>query len=269
MNLRQTKPILFALSAGILGLCWRVMLYRTGFDDKGILSGSHRLHLGCLILAAIAAVYLALKVRSLPEDTEDCPRLRLGLGLAAGLLLLFHGAALFRPAVDLFCQAADSLLPIRRISGIFRLVSAALPLIRCGLTLAAAGAMAFIVFPGAKESQAAACHGLVCVAFAVDMLSRYRDWSGNPQLPDYVFHVLAGATLCLCAYQTLALHTGLGRPKLRKFWGLLALFLSVLCLSGPDPRAFYLSGGLWGLNCLLTPVTPEPEAEEENDDVSA
>ena len=242
MNLNNLKkdPALAAAAGGVLGLMLRTALYRSGFDDRGILSASHPLHLVCLALTAAMALYLAVQARKLPEQSRDYPRLRKALGLGAGCLLLMHAVALLR----------QSLAP--------------LDLLRCALTGAAAIAMALCAL-GTRHP--AACHGLVCAAFAADMLGRYRQWSGNPQLPDYVFHVLAGVVLSLCAYQTLALHTGLGKPKLQKFWGLLGLFLCILCLSGPEPQAFYLSGGLWAAVCLLSIVPPaeEPSQEEETD----
>lgn len=249
MNLNNIRkePAFVAAAGGFLGLVLRFWLYCTGFDDKGILSASHPLHLACVALTAVVILYLALKARKLPENPQDRPLLRLIPGLAAGLFLLFHGLELFRR------------------------VDAPLTLIHCSLTVAAGIAMAVCGLSGAKRGAVlAACHGMVCVSFAADMLGRYRDWSGNPQLPDYCFHVLAGVALSLCAYHTLALHTGLGKPRIHRFWCLSALFLSVLCLAGPEPRAFYLSGACWAFCCLLTRLPQEAEAApEENDDVSA
>jgi len=48
---------------------------------------------------------------------------------------------------------------------------------------------------------------------------------------------------------------------------LLALFLCLLCLAGPESRGFYLSGALWGAACLITTAPPEPEEipQEETD----
>ena len=242
MNLKSIRkdPVLIALGGGFLGMLLRILLYRIGFDSKGILSSSHPLHIACLVLTLAAAAYLAPKVRKLPENTDDHPRLRAVLGIAAGCLLLTQAA-------EIRAQAFVGL-----------------NLLRCVLTAAAGLAMAVCVIFGKKSRNVSSvCHGIICAAFAADMLGRYRHWSGNPQLPDYVFHVLAGVVLSLCAYQTLAMHTGLGRPRLRKYWGLLALFLCLLCIAGPESRLFYLSGGLWSTVCLLTSLPPEPQASGE------
>ena len=225
---------LIAAAGGILGLLLRAVLYRTGFDERGILSSSHPLHLACLLLTAIMAVYLAWQARQRPETAREHPWLRFALGFLAGFFLLVQSILLYR-------QLGSPLTTLRFL-----------------LTVLAGIAMVVCVLPMEKSRNVSAvCHGIICLGFAADMLGRYRTWSGNPQLPDYVFHVLAGVTLSLCAYQTLALHTGLGKPKLQKFWGLTALFLCPMCLVGPEPRVFYLSGAFWAAVCLLTPIPEE------------
>lgn len=264
MNFRtlSTRPVFVAAAGGFLGLALRALLYRIGFDDRGILSSSHPLHLTCLVLAAAMILFLALKSRELPEYPDDLSRPRFLLSLAAGCFLLLQGISMYRLNSDMNHLLAGSLPLVPRISGI-------LPLIRCILTALAGIAMVICGLPEEKSrSVSAFCHGAACVVFAADMLGRYQSWSGNPQLPDYVFHVLAGVALSLSAYQTLALHTGLGKPRIHRFWCLTALFLCILCLSGPEPRAFYLSGACWALFCLTSPMPPQ-EPEEETSDVSA
>lgn len=244
MNLKHIykDPALIAIAGGALGLLLRSRLYRLGFDDKGILPASHPLHIACLVLAVAMAVYLALAVQKLPETAPDRSSLRLLPGVAAGVLLLGHAFLLWQES------------------------AAPLNLLRCGLTAAAGLAMALSVLPqGKNRNVSTLCHGIVCAALAFDMLGRYQTWSGNPQLPDYALHVPAGVALSLCAYQTLAMHTGLSRAGFRKFWGLLALFLCICCLSGPEHWAFYLSGALWAAVCLLTTVPQEEETGEESD----
>lgn len=247
MNLNNIRkePAFAAAAGGFLGLLLRSLLYRIGFDDRGMLSAFHPLQTATVILTLFMGVYLALTVRRSPENTQAHPILQPAAGFLAGCFLLFRTAATFR-----------------QMTG---------PLGACCVLLNILAAASMFLLPMAGNRRfPALCHGLVCAAYAADMLIRYRDWSGNPQLPDYCFHVLAGVALSLCAYHTLALHTGLAKPRIHRFWCLSALFLCVLCLAGPEPRAFYLSGGFWAMFCLLTPATPEPEeAEEENDDVSA
>lgn len=248
MNLTNLKkePVPVALGGGLLGLLLRGLLYRIGFDEKGILPASHPLHLACLVLTVVVLGYLALRALGAEEKQRELPPVRLCLGLASGCFLLLHSLTLLR---TLWVP------PVLRISGI-------LPLLHWVLTAGAAIAMVVcVLLPKHFRNGSAVCHGIVCAAFAADMLGRYRAWSGNPQLPDYVFHVLAGVSLSLCTYQTLALHTGLGNTRLHRFFCTVGLFLCLLCLAGPEPRTFYLGGGLWSVVCLLTVLSPEEETD--------
>ena len=249
--MNQTKffqdPPGVAAAGGCLGLLLRWLLYLTGFDEKGILSSSNTLHLACLALAVAMGVYFLWTVRKSPEYSRDYPLLRRLCALAAGCLLLISGLSLYRQA------------------------DAPLRLARCVLTLAAGAAMLLWAFPPEKGSNiAAALQGIICLAYTVDMLGRYQTWSGNPQLPDYCFHVLAGVSLCLTTYHALALYTGLSKPRHRNFWVLAALFLCPMCLVGPEGWVFYLSGTFWALSCLMTALPKEPEEiPEEEFDVPA
>lgn len=244
---QNQKLLLTAAGAGFLGLCLRSLLYRIGFDVKGILSSSHPLHMICLVLTAAMTVYLGIQAVRAKHSEEPNLWIRFLLGILGGYFLMIHGLTL-----------------ARELSGM-------LSFLRCGLALLGAVAMMAAVFPPVKERQIhMTCHGLVCVCFAVDMLCRYQNWSGNPQLPDYCFHVLACVTLSLCTYQTLALHVGLAKPRLHRFFCLMTLYLCLLSLVGPEPWEFYLGGAFWAAACLDFPAPPaENKQEEENTDVPA
>lgn len=239
MNLKTIKPLIFTLSAGVLGLCWRLTLYRTGFDEKNILSASHRLHLGCLVLTILVAVYLLWKVRR-PEEADSLASPVIPLGpiccFGAGCLMALHGVSLAREIASVLDTVRTALA-----------LGSALALASCALV------------PGKFRNLHALCHGLISAFFALDMLCRYRGWSGNPQLPDYVFHVFACVLLSLTSYHRLALDTGSGKPGTLKFCSLMSLYLCLLCAAGPDPRPFFLGGALWAAACAAVPSV-EPDA---------
>ena len=238
MHKKTAKLICPALGAGILTLGLRLYLYKTGFDHKNILSSSHPLHLICIGLAGIMALYLVLAVRKLdgckhPRRNFPSHPLRDLAILAAGCLMAVHGIALLREA------------------------AAVLPRIRAGLALAAAGSMLLNPFvPRKNLNLQSLLHGIITVFFAVDMLSRYRDWSGNPQLPDYVFQIFACILLCLCSYHRLAFDVELGKRRMMLWCSMMALYLCVACVSGPETKIFYLGGALWAASCLCTPMPP-------------
>ena len=250
MRSKTAKLLCPALGAGALTLGLRLQLYRAGFDQKNILSASHPLHLICMGLAALLALYLAFSVRKL----DGCGKSRWNFPahplrdlamLAAGCLIAAHGIALFREA------------------------GAILPRIRAGLALGAACSMLLCPFvPRKQQLLQSLLHGIITVFFCVDMLCRYRDWSGNPQLPDYVFQIFACIALCLCSYHRLAFDVSLGKRRMLLWTSMMALYLGITCVSGPETEIFYLGGALWAGSCLCSPKPPVDFQEEASNPAS-
>ena len=247
MRSKTAKLLCPALGAGALTLGLRLYLYRTGFDHKNILSSSHPLHLICMGLAGLMAIYLALAVSKLDgsgkarRNFPSHPLRSLAI-LVAGCLIAFHGITLFREA------------------------SAILPRIRAGLALGAGCAMPLCPFvPRKKLTAQGLLHGIITVFFAVDMLCRYREWSGNPQLPDYVFQIFACILLCLCSYHRLAFDVELGKRRMLLWTSMMALYLSLTCVSGPETEIFYLGGAMWAGSCLCSPKPPMDFRRESSD----
>ncbi len=243
MNLKQYKPVIFALSAGVLGFCLRLTLYRTGFDEKNILSSSHRLHVACLILTVLVAVYLILTVRR--KKTADAP------------VEIFPDSPLRNlAALVSACLMGGYALSLRRE------LCSPLEIARMALALGSTVSMVHCALPRMPRKG---IHGVLLafinIFFAADMLCRYQGWSGNPQLPDYTLQVVASALLALCSYHRLAFCTGLGKAWAMKLCGLMGLYLCIVCAAGPETPGFYLGGAFWAFNCLCG-IRPR---EEETD----
>lgn len=234
------------LIPGLLGLALRYILYRTGFDEKGILSSSNPLHLLCCALVPLTALFLLLRLKAMkkkdfrPGSAASLCRI-LG-GIAAGALMAWNGLGLFG-----------------NVDGI-------LANIRAVLALMAALAMPISIYaPREWKIPRLGGRALITLYFVLDMLSRYQIWSGNPQLPDYVFQVAALVCLCLCSYHRLAFCTGIGNRKAHAFFSLMALMLCLMSLAGPEPAVFYLSGALWagaGMFTLTPPAYPKKQTAE-------
>lgn len=248
MGSKTRNLICAALGAGALTLGLRLQLYRVGFDHKHILSSSHPLHLICLALAGIMAVALAFAVRKLggsshPRRNFPAHPLRSLSLMAAGCLMGAHGATLFREA------------------------EATLAYIRAALSLAAAGSMILgVLVPRRKLGLQGLFHGIITLFFALDLLCRYRNWSGNPQLPDYVLQIFSCLLLSLCSYHRLAFDAGLGKRRSLLWCSLMALYLSFACVSGPETETFYLGGAFWAASCICTgkpPVNFLPDGASE------
>jgi len=245
MNRMIKKLTAVTFSVGLLGLCLRLQLYRVGFDAKNILPSSHPLHLACLGLCLLTAAYLLWSLRNVSGSkgfalTVPESRLRaLGI-LAAGCLMAVHGVQLIREA--------NSLLAAVRIA----------------LALGCAVSMVLsALMPRGIPAVRIICHGLITLFFAVDMLCRYPQWSGNPQLPDYVFQVFACVLLALTSYYRLAFETGLGKRRTFLFCSLMGLCLCLFCAAGPDTRSFYVSGACWAGACIRVPRHPGKPKQAE------
>lgn len=247
MNLKKSNPLFFALGAGLLGFCLRSALYRTGFDNRNILSSSHPLHLACLILAAATALCLALAVRkrdgsSDPQHNFPNHPLRIPLCLVSAVLTVYYSVSLLR-------RIDDAQFFIQGILG--------------------AGAGVFMVLHPWLSQKAPAVdtcgHGLLGAFFALDMLGRYPSWSGNPQLPDYVFQVFACVLLILTCYQRMAFSADSGKRRPMLFCSLMSIFLCLVCLAGPDTLVFYLGGLFWSGACMCVPTPPVPIPESTQD----
>lgn len=224
------------LVAGILGTALRAVLYATGPDEKGLLAAHHPLHILCLVLSVSVAVFLILtlgKLKSGNSYQEAFPPTKQAIVPAVLAALWFLVSAVF--TLDL---ADDRMDMVWAVLG-FAAVPCVLFSGYCSLT---------------GKRPLFLCHGLICVFFAADMICRYRIWSGNPQVPDYCFHLFASIFLILTAYHRTAFDVGLGRRRMFLFCSLMATFLCMLALVGPDQNDFYFGGAFWAVS-NLAPLT--------------
>ncbi len=237
------RPLFHVCGAGLLGIGLRALLYRFGCDDRGILSPTHPLHIACLILTAAVALYLLVTLsrerlpRKKPRAYPIFHTWSFLAGFAGGCCLIVHGLQL-----------------IRAIDGSMSLVQ---------LVLAFGGGIAAMVSASPLASswkRKLVCHCILCAHFAMEMLCRYQGWSGSPQLPDYVFQVLACVLLTLGTYQRMAFDVRLGRRMRHRFLSLMGLYLCLISTVGPDSWAFYLGGAFWCAASLDAQTPPEENA---------
>lgn len=247
MNPKTTRMLTRTVIAGLIGFALRLVLYRFGFDEKNILSSTHPLHLACLALAALVAVYLLLEIRRLGGSNDPAvnfphsPLRSLGM-LVAGFFIAFHGISISRNTGSLLALARTALAFGCMVS-----------MVLCALV------------PMHVRKLHVLCRGVICLFFGLDLLCRYQSWSGNPQLPDYTFQVLACSLLALGSYHRLAFDTGLGNRRALLLCCLMGLFLSLVCAAGPDTQGFYLGGAFWAGACMCTAEAPEEIKEDASD----
>ena len=96
------------------------------------------------------------------------------------------------------------------------------------------------------------CYAGAAVFFFVHVVTRYRAWSGNPQMADYLHALGAGLCLSLVSYYETALVVGLGGRRQRFALGILGIFCCVAAAARGEYPALHLCGAVWILSVLLT-----------------
>lgn len=235
---------LLVLGSGILGAFARVGLYALGTDTSDLLVRDHPLHILCWILTLLVAVACAATVWKL--DGSNSYHLNFPVSKTAPAPTIVSACGLLAAAVQNLGQMHNGLETVRVAVG-----------------LLAAPALAFTGYCRLKGKRPAFFfHAALCLFYGVHLLCQYRIWSGNPQLPDYDFQLLACVFLMLTAYQHTAFTVGLGRRRMLLFCGLMAAHLSFLsCISSGFPL-LYLTSGAWALGSLY-PLDPPRRKEQE------
>lgn len=237
------------LGAGGLGFVLRIALYAIGIDGRGLLESGHWAHIAVWVLTAAIAVVLLICCRSLtgPEELSNAypPSATAALGAFAAM-------------------AGIGITTLREFSEF----SSRIHLAVWVLGLCATIAMAFIGlcrFRGKKTYFL--LHVVVCVYFALRMVSRYRLWSSDPQLQDYCFYLTAYVALMLTAYHHAAFNAGMGSHKLLWFFSLAAVYLCCLSLKGNTDTVLLLGCGVWAF-ANLTHLTVQPRRQRPALDLS-
>lgn len=230
------------LGAGGLGFLLRVLLYTTGTDEKGLLVSGHWavIALGILTLAVAAGLFLLTKPIQGPQRYQDC--FPVSWVSAAGAILAALGILV--TTVSGIGSATDTIELVIRVLGFVSVAALAVVAV-CRLT----GAKP--VFP---------CHAVVCVYFALRMVSQYRHWSADPQLQDYCFYLFAYGALMLAAYQQAAFDAGMGSHRALWVLNLASVYLCFLALYGCQDALLLFTAGIWAFT-NLTALKAKPRRQ--------
>jgi len=224
-------PALIAV-LGVVTCLLRFALYGTGLDEKNLLIPGHVLSIGIWVSAAAALVVIALGMGRTGWREEEYRRSIPG---ALGMLLM--GAAI---GAAVYFQGMP-LTPVEKAGSVVGMLC--VPGMVYGALCRIMGRRPFFV-----------CHGLVCVYFALYLVANYQSWSGNPQLQDYVFAMLACVALALFAYQQTAFDVASGNGGAQNFTGLLAVYFGIAALCRAESPWLFLAGSLWALTNLSHPA---------------
>jgi len=223
---------LLALGMGATGAFARFALYRFGPDQAGLLPDFHPLDILCWVLAAVFAAMVIPAVVKAKETSAFEKAFSTETNLIA-------------PAVTAAAGLLASLLMGLELTS-------KLHLVWVGLGFAAIPALLTIGWQRTKGKMPSLwLYGILCLFYGVHLICCYQSWSGNPQIPDYSFQLLACVALILAAYHRTAFSAGTGKRRAHLLCSLLAGFFCILCCVGSDFPWLYLTNGGFFL-CDLT-----------------
>lgn len=240
LSIKPQKIKLLTLGAGGLGLAIRALLFLTGIDEKGLLKSGHFAATALWVLSILVLAGVFFLTRKL-EGTSNYAEAFPTSGLAPwGSLAIAIGVGI--TVISDISHASDLLTLLRNICGILAAVS-----------------MAFVAYCRLSGRKPLCLfHGILCVYMALDLVCRYRLWSSDPQLQDYLFHLLSCIFLMLTAYQQAAFDADIGRHNVLWATSLIGVYLCCLCLWGGQSTPYFLTGGIWAY-CGISSLTARPK----------
>lgn len=245
---------LFAAQAGIVGWLLCRMLYRFGVDDKGLLAAHHPLGIALWLVTAVTLGILIVRVRKLdgsnryvdnfaPSKWAAVNHALAGIGFALTVLL---NDPMMRSGLGTAWKVLGLLSgPCLILAGLAR----------------AGGKRPFFVL-----------HMIPCLFLVFHIINHYQQWSGNPQVQDYIFTLFGTMALMFFAFYTAAFDVGSGRRRMQLGMGLAAIYLIMVIIAQTEYLFLYAGGLFWvqsGL-CSLEPKTraPKPQEGEKPNDPS-
>lgn len=239
----RTRTLKLLIPAcGILGLILRLLLTITGTDDKGLIAAGHPAWI-CLWLVTIAAAAIlavgVLPIRCPAEYKAAFPgSLWSALGCILGAVSALAGG---------FAHLRAGFAAVNFLGVILFYLQGAV------IFLAAAAFVLVALCRLFGRKPLFLLHVVICMWFALQMLTLYQTWSFDPQLQEYVFQLLTCIALTQTAYQLAAFDMGKGSHRKLWAWGLTAVYLC--CLSASS-HLFFVTGAVWAFTNLSNPRRP-------------
>ena len=232
------RSITAAVVPGLAVAGLRAWLYAVALDEKNLLIPFHPLE---LLLWAVTAVTVATLLWWARKRSSACGEAPSGRIAALGCFAL--ALALVPEVLSLRGNAFTLMEKLSFWGG----------------ALCVPGMFCAGISQLRRKAPFFAFHALLCVWICLHLVVTYRVWSGDPQLMDYVFPMLANVCLGLFAYQVASWEAGSFSAGGVRFWGLMSLFFCAASLGSAD-SLFYAAGAVWALTnvCRLSPVSGNP-----------
>lgn len=224
---------------GVLCLGLRIWMLNTGIDDKGLLERGNVLNIVVGTIAIGYFVFMLLLCRQLREggsyqDHFPACKLSGGLSMAGGVVIMIAVA-----------------MEKSGVSGV-------------GTVLGAAAAVSMLYTGLCRirgQQPVFLFHVAVCLFFMIVLVTRYQQWSSDPEIHEYGFQILGCVALMVCAYLRACCDNGAIQRRRLLFFGMVSCFICLICLSDPVSPLFFAGAGLWaaGSMCTMEPAVGEPE----------
>ena len=250
INTRMKLLRCIVLSAGLLGMSLRGLIYATAIDSKGLLIRNHWATWSILILTGFVLALLLVMTRKPlgPSSYQNCYPGSFWQGATA----LGAAAAIALEAVPSFLAPGDTL---DLVTSLFGLASGGALLVISGCR-----------FTGKRPSFL--FHSILCIFFALQMVSQYRHWSSSPQLMNYCFYMIAFICLMLTAYFLAAFEADMDNRRALWFFSMAAAFFCFLALPASSDTGLLIACALWAFFCVprnQTKVRRRPANEGTED----
>lgn len=220
------------LGLGALGLGLHMLLYILGRDVRGLLPACHPAELALWILTVLALSLAFAAGRRTTGKGDYRLNFPASVAGAAGCFVLAGCLVL-----TLLLQEPEMQGSIGRIWTV--------------LGWASAACLVWAGFCRLREKPPFfACHLVICLFFAIHIVTHYQTWSSTPELMDYLFSMLGAMALLFFAYYRAAFDVDLGKRRRLLTMGLAALYLSVAALAETRFRLLYLGGVVWVMTNL-------------------
>lgn len=224
---------------GVVCLGLRVLMLATGIDDKGLLVRGNVPNVAMWIIAVVYLAALWVMTGKLGGNGtygQIFPQSSLGgwLSVAGGIVMI---SVVFDGSV------------IQRVMAI--------------------AAVVCMVFTGycryVRMRPVFWIHGLLCVYFLVSLITKYQTWSGDPQLHEYGFQMLACVMLMLYTCHRAACDGNMIARRRMVFAGMAACFFCIVALSDSSAPGYYAGSALWvaGSMCSLKELPPDVPKKQE------
>ncbi len=232
-NLLKTEALpLQVLLLGALAALLRTGLYLTAMDERGLVNNGHLFGWLLWLLCAGTVALILLTCRKQKGSNRYGDNFPAGLLPAAGCWVMAVGVVL--------TVFAGNSMPRTGLVRVWQL---------CGL-LSGAG----LVWAGMSRLQGrrpfVGVHAVLCLFLALQMVSRYPAWSGEPQSIHWVFSMLGAVGLTLTAYHHSAFGAGAGHRRMLLGVSLLTVLFCLVALAHTEYLALYLCGGFWAFACV-------------------